>query len=140
MRRKLKKIRRYLMSKEYDGFVYKATIIFMYKLWLVLKGRYSTVKENLSEIIEKNVSSETFANKKFVNKTINDILYCKFNYGIKYEEYFIYSFHLLSHEGRKKYVGLTYKYPLGLNILYRLIFYTVNNLFETVNLLFLEKS
>ena len=82
------------------------------KLGLLILGKYKRVSEQINLAIEKYVSPDEIKNQKKFKKIFNDILFCRYIYLIKPEEYFIYKFDKLSHKGRSMY--LTFRKRLNI--------------------------
>lgn len=74
------------------------------KLGLLILGKYKRVSEQINLAIEKYVNPDEIKNQKKFKKIFNDILFCRYIYLIKPEEYFIYHFTNLSHEGKAAYL------------------------------------
>lgn len=111
IRRFAKKIKSKIVSKEPTSAFSKLCIVLAYKSVLIVFGKYKKRKKSAIKTIAANIPEEKFADKKYVKKLYDEILYCRFMYGIAVREYFVYEFEKLSHEGRKTFVTRSNKYP-----------------------------
>ncbi len=106
-----RKVKAMIVKAEPTSAFSKWWIVFAYKSVLIAFGKYKKRKNSAMKTIEENISEEAFANRRYVKKLYNEILYCRFMYGIAVREYFVYEFEKLSHEGRKTFVTRGNKYP-----------------------------
>lgn len=85
-------------------------IVILYKTVLMIFGRYNGRKKSAYKVILDNVEDSQNLTNRQIRKIFNEILYCRFMYGIAAKEYFIYEFEKLSHEGRKTFITRGNKY------------------------------
>ena len=91
------KVKDKFITKSY----YLAKVLAFYR-----KQKLCKEKENeIMEYIDIHVDDNRKNDKKYINNLIMDVLFCEIFYEIRPAEYFRYRFNLLSHEGRKQYVG-----------------------------------
>lgn len=104
-----KKIKKKIVLAEPTSTVSKWLIVNLYVFALVLFTNYARRKASILNIIYE-YQCDCLNNRKKTKKLYREILYCGFLYGISAKEYFVYSFKLLSHEGRKTFVTRSNKY------------------------------
>lgn len=81
------------------------------KCALALLGKGKSERKNIYHMMTDYLPLEKASNPRHLRKMYGDVLFCRFLYGINTEEYFIYEFDKLSHEGRKTFVTRSNKYP-----------------------------
>lgn len=104
------KTKKKIVAKEPTSAISRWAIVTAYKGALLLMGKYKKRMTSLNRVIEEN-APDRINDMKYVRKTGNDILFCRFMYGISAKEYYIFNFAQLSHEGRKTYLTRSNKYP-----------------------------
>lgn len=109
MRNSLRKIKKAIIESGPKRGLMKKLIVMFYVLGLKMFTNYGRLKENIYNAIYDN-RPELAENKKAAKKLYEEVLYCRFMYGILPKEYFIYRFDLLSHEGRMTFVTRSNKY------------------------------
>lgn len=107
LKNKVRNIQHSIVEKGFDGPVYRAVLVLIYKLCFILNGGYQEVKAEILEHIRSNVSEERFRDKKYIRRTLNDFIYSRCNYGIRYDEYYTLGFPMLSHAGRMSFIGFS---------------------------------
>ena len=88
----------------------KFLVVTSYKAVLKLSGKYKRRTRSIIKLINTMVPEERAEDSAYKKKLLNEILYCRFMYGIAAKEYFVYEFEKLSHEGRKTFVTRGNKY------------------------------
>lgn len=107
----LKKIKKWCVNNDFHSSLFQFMIAHSYRVALVLMGKGKKRKNSAVEIMKSYLSEEEMRNRRIVNRTYNDILFCRFMYGTVTREYFSFDFKFLSHDARKTYVTRNNKYP-----------------------------
>lgn len=110
LRQFAKTLRKKIAASEPESAFSKWLIVTGYKLGLLLTGNLKKRKANLYEVINETADEEIKSNPRYAKKIYNDIMFCRFIYGIAAREYFTFDFEKLSHKGRKTFVTRGNKY------------------------------
>lgn len=110
LKKMMKRVKAAVVKREPTSFISKCLIVWAYKFALTLLGKYKKRKKSIVKMIEQ-CAGERVNEPGYLRKTLNEIIYCRFMYGIAAKEYFVYDFEKLSHAGRKIFVTRGNKYP-----------------------------